>query len=97
MADGKPFDEDTEYKVAVNSYRGNGGGDLMTKGAGIAHEELPSRIITSTELDLRYYMLKEIERLGVIAPKTLDCWKFVPEDVVSPLISTDKAILFPDR
>ncbi len=42
-------------------------------------------------------MLKEIERLGVIAPKTLDCWKFVPEDVVSPLISTDKAILFPDR
>ena len=97
MADGKPFDEDTEYKVAVNSYRGNGGGDLMTTGAGIAHEELPSRIITSTELDLRYYMLKEIERLGVIAPKTLDCWKFVPEDVVSPLISTDKAILFPDR
>jgi len=97
MADGKPFDEDTEYKVAVNSYRGNGGGDLMTKGAGIAHEELPSRIITSTELDLRYYMLKEIERLGVIAPKTLDCWKFVPEDVVSHLISTDKAILFPDR
>ena len=97
MADGKPFDEDTEYKVALNSYRGNGGGDLMTKGAGIAHEELPSRIITSTELDLRYYMLKEIERLGVIAPKTLDCWKFVPEDVVSPLISTDKAILFPDR
>lgn len=97
MADGKPFDEDTEYKVTVNSYRGNGGGDLMTKGAGIAHEELPSRIITSTELDLRYYMLKEIERLGVIAPKTLDCWKFVPEDVVSPLISTDKAILFPDR
>ncbi len=97
MADGKPFDEDTEYKVAVNSYRGNGGGDLMTKGAGIAHEELPSRIITSTELDLRYYMLKEIERLGVIAPKTLDCWKFVPEDVVSPLRSTDKAILFPDR
>ncbi len=97
MADGKPFDEDAEYKVAVNSYRGNGGGDLMTKGAGIAHEELPSRIITSTELDLRYYMLKEIERLGVIAPKTLDCWKFVPEDVVSPLISTDKAILFPDR
>lgn len=97
MADGKPFDEDTEYKVAVNSYRGNGGGDLMTKGAGIAHEELPSRIITSTELDLRYYILKEIERLGVIAPKTLDCWKFVPEDVVSPLISTDKAILFPDR
>lgn len=95
MADGNPFDEDAEYKVAVNSYRGNGGGDLMTKGAGIAHEELPSRIITSTELDLRYYMLKEIERLGVIAPKTLDCWKFVPEDVVSPLISTDKAILFP--
>ena len=32
MADGSPFDFDKVYKVAVNSYRGNGGGDLLTKG-----------------------------------------------------------------
>ena len=27
MADGKPFEMDKQYRVADNSYRGNGGGD----------------------------------------------------------------------
>ena len=35
MANGEPFDMNKTYQVAVNSYRGNGGGDLLTKGAGI--------------------------------------------------------------
>lgn len=33
MADGAPFDLNKVYKVALNSYRGNGGGELLTKGA----------------------------------------------------------------
>lgn len=97
MADGTPFSSDKTYKVAVNSYRGNGGGDLMTKGAGIKHADLPSRIISSTDLDLRYYMLKEIERLGTITPTTLDSWKFVPEKVAEPLIKRDRALLFSEK
>ncbi len=32
MADGSPFRMDKIYKVALNSYRGNGGGELLTKG-----------------------------------------------------------------
>ena len=60
MADGKPFDENKTYKVALNSYRGNGGGELLTKGAGIPQDELKSRIIHSTDKDLRYYMLSLI-------------------------------------
>ncbi len=35
MSNGQPFDEKKWYKVAVNSYRGNGGGELLTHGAGI--------------------------------------------------------------
>lgn len=97
MADGTPFHYDKNYSVAVNSYRGNGGGDLMTKGAKIPHDELPGRIINSTEQDLRYYMLKEVEKKGELTPMTLDTWKFVPEAVAAPLIAKDKAILFPDN
>ncbi|MDE6264675.1 MAG: 5'-nucleotidase C-terminal domain-containing protein [Paramuribaculum sp.] len=97
MADGTPFHPDKNYSVAVNSYRGNGGGDLMTKGAKIPHDELPGRIINSTEQDLRYYMLKEVEKKGVLTPMTLDTWKFVPESIAAPLIAKDKAILFPDK
>ena len=52
MADGTPFDMDKMYKVAVNSYRGNCGGELLTKGAGISQDELKERIIHSTDKDL---------------------------------------------
>lgn len=95
MADGQPFGLNKEYKVAVNSYRGNGGGDLMTQGAKIPHSELPARIITSTDQDLRYYMLQEVQKKGTLTPFLLNSWKFIPENVVTPLIETDRAILFP--
>ena len=97
LSDGKPFDFDKDYSVAVNSYRGNGGGDLMTTGAQIPHSELPSRIISSTDQDLRFYMLKEIQKKGVLTPRTLNNWKFIPEDIAKPLIEKDKAILFKDK
>ncbi|MDE5837930.1 MAG: bifunctional metallophosphatase/5'-nucleotidase [Paramuribaculum sp.] len=97
LSDGKPFDFDKDYSVAVNSYRGNGGGDLMTTGAQIPHSELPSRIISSTNQDLRFYMLKEIQKKGVLTPRTLNNWKFIPEDIAKPLIEKDKAILFKDK
>ena len=35
MASGEPFEMEKSYKVALSSYRANGGGDLLTEGAGI--------------------------------------------------------------
>lgn len=94
MADGRVFDEDSTYRVAVNSYRGGGGGDLLTKGAGIAKDSLKSRIVWSTEKDLRYYLMQEIRRLGDIAPKALDQWRFVPESWVEGAARRDAELLF---
>ena len=51
MSDGRPFDPDRWYRVAVNSYRGNGGGELLTRGAGIPQDSLESRIVWRSELD----------------------------------------------
>ena len=65
----------------------------MTKGAKIPHSELASRIISSTDQDLRYYMLNEIQKEGELKPETLNNWKFIPEDIAKPLIEKDKAIL----
>ena len=31
MSNGEPFDEKKWYKVAVNSYRGNGGGEVLPR------------------------------------------------------------------
>lgn len=94
MADGTPFQMDKIYKVAINSYRGNGGGDLLTKGAGIPKEELKSRIITSTEKDLRYYLMKRIEEKKQLDPKPLNQWKFIPEEWTVPAAKRDCETVF---
>ena len=51
MSNGEPFDENKWYTVAVNSYRANGGGELLTKGAGIPRDSLKSRIIWESPKD----------------------------------------------
>lgn len=94
MADGTPFSMDKIYKVALNSYRGNGGGELLTKGAGIPHDKLKERIIYSTDKDLRYYMMKYIEKKGEITPKPLNQWKFVPETWTIRAAKRDYKYLF---
>ena len=93
MADGKPFDLKKTYRVALNSYRGNGGGGLLTQGAHIAEKDLPSRIVWSTEKDLRYYLMQSIREMGTIHPQPLDLWKFVPEDMVKEAKVRDASLL----
>lgn len=94
MSNGEPFDEQKTYNVVMNSYRGNGGGELLTKGAGIPHEEIKKRIIFESERDQRYYLMKEIERMGTISPKAHNNWKFVPEEWTKPAIERDRILLF---
>lgn len=96
MADGTPFDMDKFYTVAVNSYRGNGGGSLLTEGAGIPADELPQRIMTATAKDLRYYLMEYIRKVGDINPAPLNQWRFVPEDWTVPAAKRDYQLLFKD-
>lgn len=94
MADGTPFDENRWYRVAMNSYRGNGGGELLTKGAGIPREQLKSRIIFESEKDQRYYLMKTIEKAGTMNPKPHNNWRFVPVEWAQPAIERDKKLIF---
>lgn len=94
MSNGQPFEETKYYKVAVNSYRGNGGGELLTKGAGIPRAELKSRILWSSKKDQRYYLMEEISRAKKIAPKANGNWKFVPEEWTKPAAARDRELLF---
>ena len=80
LSNGSPFVLTEKYKVAINSYRGNGGGGHLTTGAGIPEEELSTRVITSTDKDLRFYMMKWIEKKKKITPKIIGDWKVVPEN-----------------
>lgn len=94
MSNGEPFDESKWYNVTMNSYRGNGGGELLTKGAGIPHDSLKSRIIFESERDQRFYLMKEIENAGEMNPKANGNWKFVPVEWTEEAIKRDKELLF---
>jgi len=94
MSDGTPFDEQRWYKVVMNSYRANGGGELLTRGAGIPMDSLEHRVLFHTELDQRHYLTKEIERMGTIDPKPNHNWRFIPEDWVKPALRRDSLKLF---
>lgn len=96
MSNGQKFDERKWYKVVMNSYRGNGGGELVTKGAGIPKDSLQRRIVYQSKLDQRYYLTQEIERLKTIAPKPNDNWRFVPDDWAKPALARDRKLIFGD-
>lgn len=96
FTDGRPFDLSATYRVAMNSYRANGGGELLTLGAGIAHDELPSRIIFESERDQRYYLMLDIERQGHVLPRANGNWRFVPAEWAGPALRRDRQLLFND-
>ena len=94
MSNGEPFDEHKWYKVAMNSYRANGGGELLTHGAGIPKDSLDGRVIFHTDRDQRHFLTEEIRRMGTVNPQPNHNWKFVPEAWVKPALERDRELLF---
>lgn len=98
LADGKAFSLETNYTVALTSYRASGGGGLLT-GAGIDEDEFTGRI--SAKLPEIRSLLKDylIENGSVghddySDPALLGHWEFIPEDAVHPRIEEDLMLVF---
>jgi len=96
MSDGSEFSLIKKYKIAINSYRGNGGGGHLVKGAGIPQEKLTERVITSTEKDLRYYMMKWIEKQKIVTSIENVNWFIEPKEFVKEAKERDYKIMFGD-
>jgi len=96
FSDGRRFDPQSKYKVAVNSYRGNGGGGHLTSGVGLNYEELKTRVLASTIRDLRFYIMQSIEEKGTIRPEIPGNWKIVPEEWVRKAYDREYKLLFGD-
>ncbi len=94
MTNGQPFDEKRWYRVVMNSYRANGGGELLTRGAGIPKDSLEGRVLFHSDLDQRYYLTQEIERMGTVNPQPNHNWRFVPEAWARPALKRDSLLLF---
>jgi len=94
FSDGRPFEPDKWYRVAMNSYRGNGGGELLTKGAGIPLDSIPQRIEYISDYDQRHYLTEKIIRDSVVTPQSLNNWRFIPDAWTQPAIERDRKLLF---
>ncbi len=94
FSDGRAFNEGETYEVAINSYRASGGGGHLTKGAGIDKADLAGITLTSTDKDLRYYLLKWIEGEGTVSPSAIGNWSVVPADLWEAAKEVDYKILF---
>ncbi len=94
LTNGEIFEPSSFYKVALNSYRGNGGGGHLISGAAISKEELDKRIIFSTDKDLRYYLMKWIEKNKIITPSANKNWKVIPEDWYNSAKTKDFNLLY---
>jgi len=80
MTNGEPFDLNKTYKVALNSYRGNGGGNHLTEGSGLSKEDLTERLVNSTTKDLRFYLMKWIEDKKVVEVNCNNNWTVSPQN-----------------
>lgn len=79
-SDGSEFAVNDTFLVALNSYRGNGGGGHLTSGAGIRKEELTDRIVKATQIDLRYHLMQYLGARDIYQPDTFQNWEFLPEE-----------------
>ena len=93
---GEPFDMNGIYTCATTAYRANGGGELLTKGAGLTKEEIEKRIIATTEHDIRHYMMEHIRNTHDIYPQPRNNWRFIPDEWVKVASERERALLFSD-
>ncbi len=80
MSNGKAFEEGKMYRVAMNSYRANGGGGHLTEGSKIAPSELKKRIVTSTDKDLRLAMINYFRQNDDVKLRRDVNWQFTPAE-----------------
>jgi 2',3'-cyclic-nucleotide 2'-phosphodiesterase/3'-nucleotidase len=90
FSNGTPFNENEHYQVAINSYRGNGGGGHLTRGAGIPQDELETRITWSSDIDLRYYLMEALSESDTLYSEVMHNWHCIPESWVKNATATER-------
>lgn len=102
LANGESFHEDSTYNVAMTSYRFSGGGDILENGAGIAKEDLESRVAARYPA-IRDLVGEYIEANSPVTPEligdrsVIGNWFFIPQELASEKLDTDMALLFGDE
>jgi len=94
MEDGSPFSQDKIYRVAINSYRGTGGGEHLTQGVGLTQQEIRKRIVSTSSQDMRYFLMKWMEHTGKYKPVNPNNWEIIPSEWAQKAAKKDRFLLF---
>ena len=102
MADGTPFDMDAFYPVAMTSFRASGGGHIITEGTGLSSEEVASRVVNMypevRTMIYDYFVKHQTVSRELIGDRSvIGSWKYVPEEIVDPMIESDLRLVFGDE
>ncbi len=100
MSDGRIFNYDETYVVAINSYRGSGGGGHLEKGAGLDKETIRTMKLVNgaTTKDLRYFLLKWFEgQKETVTVGQIGNWSVEPTDLAELGAATDYPLLYPKK
>ncbi len=73
MTDGRPFDPEATYSVAMTSYRASGAGNLLSEGAGVDPDSLS---VTAVFKDIRS-LIGDYLSQGPYTPTADDNWAFI--------------------
>ncbi len=96
MSSGAPFALDRTYKVAINSYRAQGGGGHLAA-AGITSAMALDRILYSTDKDLRFYLMEAFESTDEIVPTVDNNWLVIPNLWVQRGMKNSYPKLYPNK
>lgn len=94
---GNPFNYDSIYSVAINSYRASGGGGHLTTGSGISHSDLRNRITWTSGKDLRYMIMEWIKKNNVPLKTNKVQWNVIPADWYARGKAKDYELFFGGR
>ena len=100
MSDGRVFNPEETYTVAINSYRGSGGGGHLQKGAGIDANVIRTMQLVNgaTTKDLRYFLLKWFEgQKDIVTVAPIGNWSVEPTDLAAIGIANDYPLLYPKK
>lgn len=97
LADGRPFCEDSLYRVAMTSYRASGGGGIL-KAAGVDTDRIMERVVARYPQirDILYDFVREcgtVSEESVCGNPSLGDWHFVPSASVGS-IEADHRLVF---
>jgi 2',3'-cyclic-nucleotide 2'-phosphodiesterase/3'-nucleotidase len=97
MSDGSKFDKTKTYKVALNSYQANGGGNFVPEGLGWSKQEFEKHVIAWSDQDVRHYIADYLHKHDTIVPKLRGDWSVVLDKWFKKGVETDMKFINPNQ